>query len=447
MTIDYFGTDPSNFFSQDFGTLPAPANNPRWDPNPYVSGVGGANAPTLYATSQAPAASSDASAATTQVPVSSSDPAAAQTAAATPGSSAAGRPSYNSVYGSPFDPGGLLSWETALPMAGAWLSGNFGQAAANVGAMAGQALQNQRKRTAINQMLASPQFASLTADQKRYLMANPELGASVIAFGLTPHPKQLSYNPITGQASIWDPYSGSIEPVAGQAPPGGGAFPTGFIFGGAKPYTDPSTGETGLIDINGVKAVIGHPNPSPDQAQAAGAVPLAQQADALIKQTEHGQVSGLSSAERQAMNVPMLGGPEARGFEAGKAQFLSAVRSLAISAKLNPDSVEFSEKSLFPEQGANDEEIAQKDAYRQQIITNLQKRAGPFAQQPQAPAAAATAPAQTAAPSSAAVPPGGIPAQPTNVPTGSAWSPSRHMWRSPDGASFFDAQGNPVQAQ
>ena len=37
-----------------------------------------------------------------------------------------GRQSFNDVYGSPWDPGGVFSPEVAFPMAGAWLSGNFG---------------------------------------------------------------------------------------------------------------------------------------------------------------------------------------------------------------------------------------------------------------------------------------------------------------------------------
>jgi len=48
-------------------------------------------------------------------------------------------------------------------------------------------------------------------------------------------------------------------------------------------------------------------------------------------------------------------------------------------------------------------------------------------------------------PTPAGAPPGGIPAPPPTIPPGSAWSPSRHMWRSPDGVHLFDAQGNLVQ--
>lgn len=62
-----------------------------------------------------------------------------------------------------------------------------------------------------------------------------------------------------------------------------------------------------------------------------------------------------------------------------------------------------------------------------------------------APQGGGIVPAQSApaAPAPAQAAPGGIPAQPANVPPGSAYSPSRGMWRSPDGR-VFDATGRPA---
>jgi hypothetical protein len=267
----------------------------------------------------------------------------------------------------------------------------------------------------------------------------------VVAGHLAPHPKQFIPLP-TGEIGIGDPIAGTVTSAGmiGSGGGGGNGQPPGFIFPTAKNYTDPSTGETGLVDQNGLKWIIGHPTPSSDQAQASGAAALARKANELIKANEQGQGGLAASIERQGMEVPILGpmisGPKGRGFDTGKKQFMSAVRALAIQAKINPDSATqgYTEDALFAAQGDTPEDIAQKDGIREQIIKNLEQRAGSFVQQPGGGEAPASPPAPAA-------PVGGIPIQPSSVPAGSAWSPSRHMWRSPDGAHMFDAQGNLVQ--
>jgi hypothetical protein len=106
----------------------------------------------------------------------------------------------------------------------------------------------------------------------------------------------------------------------------------------------------------------------------------------LIKQSQAGQTGMVAAGAHQLSQVPVVGplftGPEARTFETGKAEFINAVRSLAVAKGLNPETLDFNEKALFAQQNDGPEEIAAKDAYREQIITNLEQRAGAFAQQP-----------------------------------------------------------------
>lgn len=231
------------------------------------------------------------------------------------------------------------------------------------------------------------------------------VASALLSAQLMPHPKSITYNPITGAAGTFEPFSGAYAPLAdaSAATSGNGVYPPGFVFGGAKPFTDASTGESGLIDVNGVKAIIGKANPSTDQAAASAAAALAHKANDLLNGVEGTQTGGGSAIERQAMNLPIVGplfsGPKARDFETGKAQFQSAVRALAIAKGINPEQLDFNEKALFAQQGDGPEEVAQKQAYRDQIITNLEKRAGSFVQDvggakpaPEAPAASATKP-------------------------------------------------------
>lgn len=88
----------------------------------------------------------------------------------------------------------------------------------------------------------------------------------------------------------------------------------------------------------------------------------------------------------------------------------------------------------------------------QEIAVQLRGNLGP-APAPAAPAAPAPAPAPRPAqqrPDMMTPGDGGrplnieVPQQPPSVPPGSAYSPSRQMWRAPDG-TMFDSNGNPVQ--
>jgi hypothetical protein len=130
-------------------------------------------------------------------------------------------PSFRDVYGSVFDPGGLFSPEVAFPMAGAWLSGNFGDAAAKVGAIAGQALGNQRKRQAINQLLGGTDYANLDPQTKAYLQANPDVANQLIAYNIMPRPPIFQAPGTTGYQ--YNPATHQYELMGGGNARGGGS--------------------------------------------------------------------------------------------------------------------------------------------------------------------------------------------------------------------------------
>lgn len=265
--------------------------------------------------------------------------------------------------------------------------------AANNAQYARQKTLYDAKRLALNAWLkakSSGDAGALDKATQNLYIADPNIAESVVSAQMTPHPSQLTYNPVTGAAGTFEPYSGVYTPQPSASAGGGsanGVFPPGFIFGGAKPYTDAASNETGLIDVNGVKAVIGKANPSPDQANAAAAAQIATDANATIKKLQTSETGAIANSITEAGKIPVLGPlissarPEGRRYEAAKLQFQQAIRGLAAAKGLNPDSAEFQEPALFPQQGASKEEIAQKDAYRQRIIDGLQTRAGPFAQQ------------------------------------------------------------------
>jgi hypothetical protein len=291
----------------------------------------------------------------------------------------------------------FLDPQVALPIAAQLMgAGNFSDHLAGAFQAAGQAIPDMRKRAAVNAYLKSQSGLNLTPEEQQLLASDPELASSIATAHLLPHPKQFIPLP-TGEIGIGDPIAGTVTSAGmiGGGGGGGNGQPPGFIFPTAKNYTDPSTGETGLVDQNGLKWVIGRPTPTSDQAQASGAAALAHKANDLIKANQTDQGGKVAAAERLVAGVPLVGpvvtSAATRAFETGKKQFLQAVRALAIQAKINPDSATqgYTEDALFPTQGDTPEDIKQKDGIREQIITNLEQRAGSFVQQPTVPAGGA----------------------------------------------------------
>lgn len=231
------------------------------------------------------------------------------------------------------------------------------------------------------------------------LKSSPELTDAMFSAAIMPHPKQLLFDPVNGGAHIFEPFSGT-DTVAGGPPQN----QDGYNAFRAKPVTL-SDGSQVMFDplSQAVRPIPGAgPKPTNEQATASGALNEAAAANDILKQTETGETGAVTSALRGVQNVPGLGvvsnlrGEDAKRNDAARQQFLQAIRGLAISAKLNPDSAEYSGDAMFAKYGDPPAVVQQKAQYRERILQDLATRAGPYAQAP-TPATALPPPDATVA--------------------------------------------------
>jgi hypothetical protein len=139
--------------------------------------------------------------------------------------------------------------------------------------------------------------------------------------------------------------------------------------------------------------------------------------------------------------------PEYQRFNTAKSQFITGLLRRESGAAISPYEWDRYGKEYFPAPGDSEQVVEQKRKARQREIANMKRSAGPGYKSPDltvppvAGNTAAPAPPAGGRTGGAAVP--SAPPRPTNVPQGSAYSPSLNQWRDPSG-KLYDATGRPL---
>jgi hypothetical protein len=136
--------------------------------------------------------------------------------------------------------------------------------------------------------------------------------------------------------------------------------------------------------------------------------------------------------------------PEYQRFNTAKSQFITGLLRRESGAAISPYEWDRYGKEYFPAPGDSEQVVEQKRIARQREIANMKRSAGPgykspdLAAPPLARNTAAPPPPVGGRTGGAATP--SAPPRPTNVPQGSAYSPSLNQWRDPSG-KLYDATG------
>jgi hypothetical protein len=326
--------------------------------------------------------------------------------------------------------GGFFDQLWPLAAGAALLAGpSLRQGLANAAGAVVPALQQDRRRTAINAWLkAKSGSGTLDPETLKLLTSDPGLGEGVAASMLAPHPKQLAFDRLA-RGYVFEPYSGNVQPLQATGAqgvadagsdavlPGIGAthvVPMSQLLGRPQKIGMDASGRTVWRDATGQLAL----GPAGEAEMLRGLYAAAGSRLKAARATLYG-LGGLKEGDDPAtIDVPDPADPagdgRSRQWDIATGQIVDAARRLGM---LTPDSVY--RDAYVPQAGDRPELRAAKVNRLNQLAASLEGASGQ--------AAVAAPPA--------------VPPRPASVPAGYGYDPTSELWSSPDGRQYVDRSG------